>query len=163
MILLNAQSLPAHFDEVYNLVVHSDPLLVCLTEARLTEDIEDFEVEIGGYQIVRVDSKSRHTGGVIMYVRDSVEILKVYKYQNDMNYWFVVIKLLVLGKIYMVGNMYHSPSSSDSEFLEFFGQWCDSLEDMTDRGQPILIVGDFNINWLSKSTYPTKLRKLCMK
>lgn len=156
-MLLNSQSLPSKFDEIYNFVITASPLLVCLTETRLTEDINDFEINIQGYQIIRVDSENRFTGGVAIYIKECVDLMRVEKYQYQKNYWFVVIKIKVFGKSVIVGNLYHSPSSSDSEFLEFFEHWC---EDLTDKEYPVLIMGDFNLNWLSQTGYSAKLKRI---
>jgi hypothetical protein len=43
------------------------PLLLILSEARLTNDMGDNLVEIQNYNLLRCDSNNRHTGGVIVY------------------------------------------------------------------------------------------------
>lgn len=45
------------------------PMMLCCSETRTTEDIHDGELTIQGYDYVRSDSDSRHTGGVIIYIK----------------------------------------------------------------------------------------------
>lgn len=157
IILINAQSLVSKFEEIYHFVLKMNPLIVCLTETRLTVEIENFEIDILGYYIVRVDSENRHTGGVVVYLKENITLLEAKRYQFQKNYWFLVVKITLNNKIYMLGNLYHSPSASDSDFLNFFEQWCEGL---TDSNCNIIIMGDFNINWLASSTYSNKLKKI---
>lgn len=50
------------------------PAIVLLSETCLTEDIFDLELIIDGYTILRCDSNSRKTGGVLAYIRSDVTI-----------------------------------------------------------------------------------------
>ena len=131
-------------------------MIICLTETRVTEDVNDFEIDILGYQLYRVNSENRHTGGVIIYIKKCIDLLKVEQYQLQKNYWFIVLRISIFEKIYLIGNVYRSPSGSCSEFLTFFNNWCENFEDR----YPVIIMGDFNINWLVNSTYSSKLKKI---
>jgi len=63
----NAQSLSAHKDEIHHLIIaKKNPALVALTETRLTQEIDDIEVSVLGYSIVRCDGDSRNTGGAVI-------------------------------------------------------------------------------------------------
>lgn len=44
-----------------------------LSETHVTEDIDDCELVINGYKLERCNSRSRHTGGVVMYIRNSIK------------------------------------------------------------------------------------------
>lgn len=58
----NARSLIAHKDEIESQVLeYYKSAIVVLTETRVTNDIEDNEINIKGYTVVRCDSESRDT------------------------------------------------------------------------------------------------------
>jgi len=42
-----------------------NPAFLALSETRLTEDIEDNEVNVLGYSMIRCNTKTRITGGVV--------------------------------------------------------------------------------------------------
>ena len=67
ILYYNARSLLPKFDE---LLISADihcPDVICITESWLCHDIQDSEIQIPGYQLVRLD-RNRHGGGVLMYV-----------------------------------------------------------------------------------------------
>lgn len=66
--MFNSQSVLAHYDEFYYFLKTSKPAVLCLTETHLTENVENQEISVDGYKIVRVDSDSRHTGGVVLHL-----------------------------------------------------------------------------------------------
>ncbi|KAG5888770.1 hypothetical protein JTB14_021513 [Gonioctena quinquepunctata] len=80
VIVLNVQSLIPKFDEIHALIIKNKPFAACLGEVRLTEEIGDNEIFIDGYQIIRVDSDSRHTGGVLVYLEQEVKILNTKRH-----------------------------------------------------------------------------------
>lgn len=45
------------------------PLLLFMSETHLTNDVQDFEISCDGYQIIRCDSHSKRTGGVLIYIK----------------------------------------------------------------------------------------------
>jgi len=73
MMFTNAQSLLAHKDEIhYFMMARRNPTIVALAKTRLIADIEDCEVNVLGYSIVRCDGENRCTGGMIIYVRNDI-------------------------------------------------------------------------------------------
>jgi len=61
-----------------------NPAFLALSETRLTDEIEDNEVNIPGYNMIRCNAANRNTGGVVLFVRE------------DIKYELVLIKKLVL-------------------------------------------------------------------
>lgn len=58
----------AHKEEIQQQVMREmNPAMLALSETRLVPDIEDCEVNVSGYSVVRCDSEYRNTGGVILY------------------------------------------------------------------------------------------------
>jgi len=50
-----------------------NPATLGLSESRLIPEIEDSEVNVPGYSVVKCDSENRNTGGVILYIRDDIK------------------------------------------------------------------------------------------
>lgn len=90
----------ANFDEIHNFIIAVNPVAVCISETHLTQTIYDSEVEIDGYNLIRSDSNSRHTGGVLIYVRSDVTIVSVCKKSLEKNYWFLFVKVRLEQKIF---------------------------------------------------------------
>jgi len=73
MIYTNAQNLLAHKEEIHHLIMMKMKLaIMALTKSRLTGEIDNNEVNMPTYNMVRCDSRS--TGGV--YARN--DIMRLY-------------------------------------------------------------------------------------
>lgn len=144
----------AHLSEIDIFLSQRSPSVLVLTETRITADIEDYEIKMPNYNIVRADSSSRHTGGVMCYIRDGIKYDVKETIIVDGNYWMLSI---VLKKVNTkLACVYHSPSGSHADFIKFFEDWCE--ESILNFEGRLCVVGDFNLNWLSNCTYPNKFR-----
>ena len=140
------------------------PAIILCSETCVTEDIEDSEIIINSYKLIRCDSHSRHTGGVIMYIHESLDFIIKYNNCIENNIWCIFVKLKHINPKLQIGVVYHSPSTSDADFLNYLtdimGRCCENIND-------IVIIGDFNINMNLTSTYSSKITELfnanCMK
>lgn len=153
ILYTNAQSLLAHKEEIQHLIMKKmNPAFLALSETRLTPEIEDSEVNVPGYNMVRCDAEGRNTGGVILRSDIKYEVVSTEKIIS--NCWCVVIQMRdpIYKGIVMI--IYHSPSASDGDFLKFLE---DLAELYTMKGECI-IVGDFNIDLMKDSFYARKLR-----
>lgn len=142
---INIQGLPSHFDQLLYFVERKMPLILCITETHITEDIEDIELNIDNYCMLRCNSNSRHTGGVIAYIHDTLPKRKVTCVSVPFHYWYIHIQTKINGKVYDIGMCYKSPNSSNKleDFLIFFDKQCEELWEYQNK---ILILGDFNID-----------------
>lgn len=154
---MNIQSIIAHYDETVNFINTHKSDILFLTETHLTADVEDFELSIENYNIFRVDSDSRHTGGVMAYIKKGNKSPK-FKFYSPTK------KLLVFNdkhtNVYSHTTLcclYRSRSASTIQFLSFFEDWCGEYLDQI-KGD-ILILGDFNINWKSDDIYTMRLKR----
>lgn len=155
LVYMNSGSTLSKFAEIEAFITDRSPLVVCISETHLTGDIYDCELFINGYVCFREDSVSRYTGGVQMYLRDDIQVFDVVQECLQMNYWLLGAYLNIYNKKYLVVCIYHSPSSSDATFLNCFEAWCDANID--DRSCSVIIVGDFNIDLFTDSTYSRRL------
>lgn len=152
----NAQSLMAHREEIQHQVLkRMNPALLALAETRLITDIEDKEVNVPGYSIVRCDRENRNTGRVMLYIRNDIKFEKIVTEKIVANCWCVAVE--VKDNMYkgVVAVVYHSPNASDGDFIRYLE---DVVELLIGKGQCILI-GDFNIDLMTNSFYAKKIRR----
>lgn len=129
-----------------------------LSEARCTTDVEDVELFIKGYLLVRCDSGSRHTGGVLIYIKEKITFDIKSKYVLELNYWCQFVDVNFGGVKWLIAGLYHSPNASHATFLEKCEEWC---EDYFTSNRKCIIVGDININFLDDDNfYSKKIRQL---
>ena len=69
VLYLNVRGLTTNINQLKVLVNRKKPAAIVLSETHITSDISDSEISIRGYNLVRCDSHSRHTGGVLIYVK----------------------------------------------------------------------------------------------
>nr|CAI5843070.1 unnamed protein product [Callosobruchus analis] len=60
-----------------------NPKIILTSESRTTQDVEDIEIQMEGYNAVRCDSSTRHTGGVIIYVRSGLNFFIIKTFVCD--------------------------------------------------------------------------------
>lgn len=138
--------------------------ILLLSETHLTDKILNREVGIRNYEIIRADSNSRHTGGVAIYIQKNLNYKIKSNEKLDSNTWILSIEVTehkTLNGQYTV--VYHSPSSSDAEFLKFFSEW---MENNNNEEKSHIICGDFNIDMSTtsnKTLYKNKLNEIIHK
>lgn len=118
-----------------------------LAETHVTDDIVNAEIEIDGYDLIRCNSNSRHTGGVIMFVQSSLK-WKVIVNKCISKTWMLMISI---DDVYMYGRygvIYKSPKEKINDFLELLTDFCDESCNLETRN---IIIGDMNINVGKKS------------
>lgn len=140
-------------DELENWVCSIRPDILCLTETHVTSDISDHEIYIKNYNASRTDSNTHRTGGVLIYVRDSIKFKRKYIAAVE-GTWIELIKININNGI-TICNLYRSPSSLVSKFCIDIAKVAEDLND----GNELLIVGDFNIDVSKNSNYGKKLLK----
>lgn len=141
-IYLNIQGLSTNFDNLTVMVAKYKPKLIILTETHITEDITDSEISLQGYNLIQNYSDSRHTGGVIIYVKIGIAYTVISNVQIERN-WLMAIKISKGFQIGIYGVLYHSPNGNHKHFLEYFETWCEETMDLSNLN---IIVGDFNID-----------------
>ena len=150
----NAQSMMAHKEEIQHQVMkRMNPVILALSETRLTHEIEDSEMNMPGYSIVRCDAENRNTGSVMIYVRNDMKYEVILEEKIISNCWYIAIeaKSRVYKGVVMV--VYHSPSASHGDFIRFLE---DYVELLVVKDQCI-ILGDFNIDLMTETYYSKKL------
>lgn len=153
-IYLNINSIVSNKVELERLIEVKKPALVVCSETCTTDNIMDSELNISTYKLIRCDSHSRHTGGMLFYIHKQVEFNIVCNKSFDMNMWCIIIKIKKCALKWQFGVIYHSPSSSDADFVKYLNEIVtEHLKDSDNN----LIIGDFNINMNIPSTYSNQL------
>lgn len=122
---MNCESLLAHFAQIQIAIKTYEPAIMMLSETCVTSEIYQSEIIINGYNVVRCNSHSRHTGGVIIYIRKGVKYTETTNLVFDNNVWLLGITITAGFDRGFYGVLYHSPNKSDADFLTYFESWCD--------------------------------------
>lgn len=156
---MNARSLIKNKDEIIELVIKpKNPCIIALSETRLTNEIENCEISIPGYQIVRCHSVKRSMGGVMMYIKNGINFEIVVNEKIVKICWTVGIKMKYKDLNGVVMITYRSPKSSHSIFIDHIENICERM-----ISQKCICVGDFNINVEDKkSFYANKLLQVLL-
>ena len=143
---LNICSLKNKVIELSKIMLENDLHIVAISETHLDDSIDNTEVYIQGYNIIRLD-RNRYGGGVAFYVQDHIPI----KRRGDLDLpdieaiWIQVhlphLKPLLVCCCYR-------PPTSDAAYLE---KICTMLQNVSDKNSEMYFVGDLNIDWLSKN------------
>ena len=67
VLYFNVRSLIPKIDNLRVICASQNPGFVCIVETWLNSEVDDSEICIQGYSIVRLD-RSRHGGGLIVYI-----------------------------------------------------------------------------------------------
>ena len=140
---LNVRSLLPKIEEIRLILEITQLDTFCLTETWLDYTIENEEIQVNNYNVLRND-RNRRGGGVLIYVRDDFE----YKERKDLSFnevesvWIEVQNYENTPVI--IGCMYRPPDKGP----DYFDNMTDTLEKATSDGKPVILLGDLNVDYL---------------
>ena len=147
ILYYNARSIIPKLDELQLLCAAENPSIVCLVETWLEGDIQDTELTIPNYTIIRLD-RNRHGGGVAMFIHDSLSHNVLVSGPSDLELLIVSIVLPNLRKL-CLGVFYRPPSSP----LSVFDTLSDTLSSLDHTSfTNFILLGDYNVNFLQPSS-----------
>ena len=145
-VCLNARSIVNKINELNIMVKDIDPHIIGITESWATTDISDAELGMTGYVVFRKDRLGRRGGGVILYIKESIQAYEI-KLEKEAEFEEAVWCNIVTGNSTLtVGLVYRSPNINTDEnekvqnTIKEVSQW------------DCIIMGDFNhgrIQWKS--------------
>ena len=92
--LINIRSIVKNLNEIKLLLQHTNFDLLALTEMHLTDQIDDSEVYINGYEIIWMDCKNRPGGGCAIYYKTILDVVVITKYDTpELEALWVELKL----------------------------------------------------------------------
>lgn len=149
VVLSNVRSMWNKFDEIEDLLVGNNLDVLALTETWLHQEVQDTEVRIPGYRLLRSDRPAHKTGGgVALYTKDSLQV-ELLESSNDhvggVESLWCRIKLFTGPAV--IGLIYRAPDSDGELVLKQIDKY--------GRSGECLIMGDFNatsVNWHTLSS-----------
>lgn len=127
-----------------------------LNETHLTDEVEDNEVRVRGFDLIRCDSDSNHTGGVVVYINKKIKYRNVKRIRTEFA-WIVSFQMNIGSGIITIAAVYLSASVNKARIMNFMDEWCGEVCE----SESILIAGDFNIDVNKDSTYSQRIVNLC--
>lgn len=136
------------------------PWLIVVSETHLVKEIDNYEVNIPGYKLIRCDSHSIKTGGVAMFIKNRIKFSVLNSDIYRKNVWTLTLNINCKQFNGNFTILYHSPNQqivNNSEFLNYFENWC---ENKIDQSQKNIICGDFNIDMLKSDGDKNRMTKI---
>ena len=131
------------FDELVILCETYKPGIVCIVESWLSDSIEDSELIIPNYQVLRLDC-NRHGGGILVFIHNSLTYSVISKGPNNLELMLISVGHANSTNKVCVGIFYRSPNS----FYSYMDDFYTLLEDLdVSLLSNLIFVGDFNINF----------------
>ena len=101
------------------MVEEIDPHIIGITESWANTDITDAELGLTGYVMFRRDRIGRRGGGVILYVKDSIQAYEI-KLESEADYVEAVWCKIVSGnKKITIGLVYRNPNINEEDNFFF--------------------------------------------
>ena len=117
--------------------------IIACTETHLSCAIDDHEVDLDNFSIVRRD-RNRHGGGVLIYIKNNINYARLVDFESP-NSEMIWVEIKNGSKIILLGACYRPPGQNANEIKKFL----DDLEQalfLADRrkGAMIILMRDFN-------------------
>ena len=145
-VYFNARSIVNKRNELNIMVEDNDPHIIGITESWTTADISEAELRMTAYIMFRKDIIGRRGGGVILYIKESIQAYEI-KLEKEAECEEAVWCNIVTGNSTLTAVLvYRSPNISidDNEKVQ------NAIEEVSKRD--CIIMGDFNhgrIQWKS--------------
>ena len=130
-------------DELRDIAKNTNASIIGITESKLDSSVTNNELKINNYTLIRKD-RNRHGGGVACYINNNLNFTEKPILQDNIEYILLDI-FLQNTKPFTVGIFYRPPDKYN--FLEELNNEFYKLDS---SNNDIFILGDFNINLLSK-------------
>ena len=143
---LNINSLLPKIDELRYIAEKSKVAVIGISETKLDNSVLNEEINIKGYNILRLD-RNRHGGGVACYIRNDLTFNQINIFSIETENIFFDI-LLPNSHSITIGIFYRPPNQN--KFLENISN--DFLKLYTEKKE-VIILGDININLFQNGKY----------
>ena len=136
VVFLNINSLYKHLDELKLFSDEHSPHVICLNETKLNQDICDELLQIDGFQKIIRKDRSRHGGGVAIYVKDGIKCQKREDFNSNVEFLSVELDI--------VTTIYRPPESN----VEWFKRAEELISRIDIEGKESILAGDMNCDLL---------------
>ena len=139
-----------HFDELNLFIETNKPDIISISETKLDKTVDDYDVGISGYRVIRKDGNC-YGGGVLMYVSESLN----FNHKEDLDFDLESISVKIkVGKYkpFLVTTIYRSPDKPVAYF--------DQIESLISNSEldekESTLIGNLNCDFLCESNNNTK-------
>ena len=151
---LNINSLLKHVDEVRIFCETHKPHVLCLNETKLSNEINDEDLQIENYHTIFRKDRDRHGGGVAIYVSDTIKLKKREDLLTEIKSITVELDIPFVKPI-LITTVYRPPDS----LVEIFDQLESHLSRIDNENKESIFAGDINCNLLNSQDNDTKHMK----
>ena len=138
---ININSLLPKIDEVRNILNSNKISVLGITESKLDDTINDSEVQVSGYDIIRKD-RNRKGGGVALFIKQGIVANKVSILNNSLEY--ISVRIYEKNKHNINLCIVYRPPNQNS-FIDIITE---DFKVFESNKNEIIILGDLNINVL---------------
>ena len=147
IIHVNIRSIFLKIDLLRAWVTYNKPNVITVSETWLTNAIKDNDVQINDYVLYRADRGTR-AGGVATYVSSNLCSELVIPNEKPLHFECLFIKIIFhANKHLIIGNIYRPPDAP-AESTQCILSTINSIDHLNE----IIILGDFNRNYLDRSS-----------
>ena len=151
---LNINHLINKMSDASHIVHNSKPYgrgfhIFCFSESRLNNHMDDKDIAIEGFHVIRKDPQIQRETGLVVYVHETMSVTRLTEFERyGVECIWLEVKLQKTSP-FLVGFLYRNPSEP--------ANWTDKFVSMMDvvwlESKEIILMGDFNID-LSKTNKP---------
>ena len=150
---INVNSLRSKFIEIDVLLTNSRFEILALSETKLDSSYKDACFNVKNYTLFRQDKRS-NSGGLVIYVKKEIPSTQGPVNLCSEELECMSVELNCKGNKILVMNMYKNPKMTPTSFQNKFTEL---TEDVLNRYDNVIIIGDLNFNMLESNT----LSRLC--
>ena len=97
------------------MVADIDPHVIGITESWANEDIVDAELALTGYVMFRKDRRERRGGGVILYIKESIQAYEITLKSEADSVEAIWCNIVTRNSTLTIGVVYRSPNIGQEE------------------------------------------------
>ena len=144
---LNVNHYINKYDEISKVLLNDSLDVFGLTESRLNQKIEDCELYIPGFNIIRCDPSAVLRTGICIYVRSSLNFARRYDLETG-NIECIWIEVFLKRCSVFICFLYRNPKEN-ALWEDCFARM---IDDVVALNKAFMILGDFNINFKKNPT-----------
>ena len=149
VFMLDINSILPKIDQLRSLLINSNISVLGITKTKLDNTVNNEEVDIDGYNLIRSD-RNRKGGGIAYYIKSSIS----FSYHRSLseNFGNILIGILLpKSKLITLGIIYRPPDQSS-----FIDDFSIAVKELASQGNETYFLGDFNINLFIDGHYVLK-------
>ena len=143
-----------NLSELKYVIKTKKPDICLLSETHITEDTNQNELTINGYNSICCMSHSSHTGGAFVYVNKKIKTSNVSVHRTQLS-WCISFEIRINNEKLIIAVVYLSASENKNTVLDVFEPWLENISN-----ESIVCCGDFNINLNLDNNYSKRLKNI---